>query len=319
VIVYEALRSEFSDDVLNNAIEARILESFERNLGHSTSKAEVQSWKNSMMYMNNALLAAGIPADAGVAIEFRVPQTSKRVDFILTGEDQDGRDSAVIVELKQWSEANATEKDAIVETYVGGGVREVLHPSYQAWTYAALIQDFNEAAHDGKIRLNPCAYLHNLEFDEGLKGPLYSEHLDRAPAFSRSEAQLLCNFLQKHIRKGDRKRVLYKIENGKLRPSKGLADHLASLLEGNKEFDLIDDQKLVYETALSKARVSQGGNKHVLIVEGGPGTGKSVVSLNLLVELTNKGLVAQYVTRNAAPRAVCLCECAGGRAGCANR
>jgi len=88
VIVYEATRGEFTDDVFSNAIEARILDSFRQRLGHSTGHSEVESWKNSMVYMNNALMGAGIPADAGVAIEYRIPQTAKRVDFILTGLDR---------------------------------------------------------------------------------------------------------------------------------------------------------------------------------------------------------------------------------------
>ncbi|MEM7708489.1 MAG: hypothetical protein AAF358_23240 [Pseudomonadota bacterium] len=82
MIIYDALRSEFTADVYDNAIEEQILNAF-RTHGHaSTSKSEIESWRNSMMYMNNALLGAGIPDDAGVAIEYKVPQTSKRVDFI---------------------------------------------------------------------------------------------------------------------------------------------------------------------------------------------------------------------------------------------
>ena len=311
MIVYEALRSEFTHDVISNVIERRILDAFERRVGHSTSKAEIESWKNSMVYMNNALLGAGIPADAGVAIEYKVPQTSKRIDFVLTGLDENNHDTAIIVELKQWSQAFVTEKDAIVEAFVGGNVREVPHPSYQAWTYAALIQDFNESAHDGRIKMRPCAYLHNMEFEEAIKSDFYAEHTERAPVFVKSDTQELQRFLQRYIRKGDQKRVLYLIEQGKLKPSKNLADHLASLLEGNKEFELIDEQKLVYEAAIAQAKDAQAGEKQVLIVEGGPGTGKSVVSINLLVELTRRQLVAQYVTRNAAPRAVYESKLAG--------
>ncbi|MDZ7683876.1 MAG: DUF2075 domain-containing protein [Gammaproteobacteria bacterium] len=304
MIVYEALRSDFADDVRYNRIEDRILDAFERELGRSTGRSEIESWKNSMIYMNNALTGAGIPHDAGVAIEYRIPQSSKRIDFILTGLDEAGRDTAVIVELKQWSEANATEKDAVVETVVGRGMREFPHPSYQAWTYAALIRDFNESAHDGKIDLRPCAYLHNMEAGDPIKGAFYAEHLDRAPLFLRSDAEALERFLQRYIRKGDRRRILYQLERGKLRPSKSLADHLASLLGGNREFDLIDEQKLVYETCLAAGQQANAGDKQVIIVEGGPGTGKSVVAVNLLVALTQAGKVAQYVTRNAAPRAV---------------
>ncbi|MCG6183477.1 DUF2075 domain-containing protein, partial [Anoxybacillus sp. LAT_26] len=44
--------------------------------------------------------------------------------------------------------------------------------------------------------------------------------------------------------------------------------------------------------------------KQVMIIEGGPGTGKSVLAINLLVALTNESMTCQYVTKNAAPRSI---------------
>src|SRR5688500_10701427 len=73
---------------------------------------------------------------------------------------------------------------------------------------------------------------------------------------------------------------------------------------GNREFIMLDEQKLVYETALWLTDKAQSGSKNVLIVEGGPGTGKSVVAINLMVEMTRRNYITQYVTKNAAPRAV---------------
>jgi len=104
---------------------------------------------------------------------------------------------------------------------------------------------------------------------------------------------------------------MYLIRDGKIRPSKNLADHLCSLLEGNEEFCLIDDQKVVYETAKLLAEISTPEKKNVLIVNGGPGTGKSVVAINLLVELTKRQMVTQYVTKNSAPREVYQSKLAG--------
>lgn len=102
------------------------------------------------------------------------------------------------------------------------------------------------------------------------------------------------------------------IDKGKLRPSKQLADALSSMLHGNQEFVLLDDQKIVYETALELARNSTStGKKHVLIVEGGPGTGKSVVAVNLLVQLTKENFLTQYVSKNAAPREVYTIKLSG--------
>ena len=102
------------------------------------------------------------------------------------------------------------------------------------------------------------------------------------------------------------------IENGKIRPSKSLQDVLASMLKGNQEFIMIDEQKLVYETALDMARKSyRDGNKRVLVVKGGPGTGKSILAINLLVKLTNENMVCSYVTKNAAPRNVYATKLSG--------
>lgn len=304
MIIYSATRGQFNNDVLSNQIEQRIIDAFASRAGRRAPKAEITAWRNSMQYMNNVLLQTDVPDDAGVAIEYGIPLTAKRVDFILTGQDAKARDVAVIVELKQWSEVEATDKDAVVKTFVGGGHREQPHPSYQAWTYAALIQDFNETVQEDNIQLAPCAYLHNCDDASALQSSFYADHLDRAPAFARADVVALRDFITRHIRRGDQNKLLYRIDHGRLKPSKSLIDHLSGLLRGNRVFQLIDDQKLVYETALDLVKQSRLGQKQVLIVAGGPGTGKSVVAVNLLVAATEKEWLAHYVTRNAAPREV---------------
>lgn len=55
-----------------------------------------------------------IPEDAGVAIAYQLPQSSKRIDFVITGEDEASRTKVVIVELKQWSQSRRSDKDAII-------------------------------------------------------------------------------------------------------------------------------------------------------------------------------------------------------------
>ena len=304
MIVYSSTKKNFVIDVVTNQIEKTILTSFVRELGHSTGKAEVASWRNSMQYMNNIMSDPEIPDDAGVAIEYKIPQTSKRIDFILTGINNENRKTAILIELKQWSEANITELDGMVKTFVGGNKREVSHPSYQVWSYATLLEDYNSNVQEQNISLIPCAYLHNYEPDNVIANDFYKEYIDKAPLFLRPDVLKLQAFIKKFVKHGDNGELLYTIEHGKIRPSKALADSLASMIDGNQEFILIDDQKLVYETALKLAKESTAVNKNVLIVEGGPGTGKSVVAINLLTELTKRGDVTQYVTKNSAPREV---------------
>lgn len=304
MIVYQATKSKFLEDILSNDIENIIAETVKKKLNRDTPRAEIASWKNSLVYMNTVLSDAEIPENSGVAIEYQIPQTSKRIDFILTGRDEAQVDHAVLIELKQWSTAKLTDKDSVLLTFVGGREGEHTHPSYQAWSYAALLNGFNQTVYEENIQLKPCAYLHNYVADDVITNSFYSDYIDKAPVFLKNDAIKLRDFIKKYVKYGDTSNIMYRIDNGKIKPSKSLADSLASMLKGNAEFVMIDEQKIVYETALSLAKRSSETNKNVLIVEGGPGTGKSVVAVNLLVALTKLGLVSQYVTKNAAPRTV---------------
>jgi len=371
MIVYQSTKEGFLDDVLRNEIDTKINQAFYDHLGRHTSPNEVLSWTNSMMHMSNVLMDNEIAANAGISIEFQIPLTSQRIDFIITGLDESQKEQVIIIELKQWSSAQLTDKDAMVRTRFQHGETETVHPSYQAWSYAALIESYNQTVRDEQINLVPCAYLHNYNPDNVITHPFYSYHTSKAPVFLKSDAVKLREFIKKFVKYGDNKDILYRIENGRLRPSKQLADSIASMIRGNREFIMraepsgspdrslesggnrefimraepsgspdrslategghdrldrnwvseggtdrswasagnrefimIDEQKGVYETALSMAARARSDKKRVLVVEGGPGTGKSVVAVNLLAELTQRGQVTRYVSKNAAPRAV---------------
>ena len=308
MIIYEATKKKFIEDVIQDKIEENIDTRFYEKMGYHTSLAERKAWNNSMQYMMKVLIDNNIPENSGIAIEFKIPNTSKRVDFIITGKNEELKNTGIIIELKQWTEANIVSgKDGIVQTFTGHALREVIHPSYQAWSYATTIEDYNETVQDEKIELYPCAYLHNYVdvTPQTLLSDEYKYYLEKAPVFIKGDVEKLRDFINKYIKYGDDKETLYMIENGKIRPSKSLQDALSSMLQGNEEFIMIDDQKIVYETALEKARKSyRDGNKRVLIVKGGPGTGKSVLAINLLVKLTTENMVCSYVTKNSAPRKV---------------
>lgn len=289
---------------MTNDIGNIIYDAFQAATGRKTSRSEIGSWINSLQYMDRVLKCDEIPNDVGVSIEYHLPQSSKRIDFILTGKDHQERDSAILIELKQWQKAQLTDSDAIVITQFQHGLRETLHPSYQAWSYKRLLEDFNATVQEEDIQLHPCAYLHNYDDDSVIGNAFYAEHISKAPLFLKSDALKLRDFIKTNVKYGDKNHIMYRIDHGKIKPSKNLADELLSMLKGNEEFILIDDQKVVFETAIRLAKKSSKKLKNVLIVEGGPGTGKSVVAINLLVRLTNLQLVAQYVTRNSAPRLV---------------
>ncbi len=306
MIIYLANKQEFLCDNDDRDIKDVIQRRYREITGKAVGSSELRAWGASLGRMASVLRDKDIPADTGVAVEYHIPQSCKRIDVTLTGRGIGDRKNAVIVELKQWETALATPKDAIVETFVGGGNREVVHPSYQAWSYALLLEGFNSAVYDGGISLLPCAYLHNYERDGVIDAPHYSNYIEKAPLFLKGETEIgrLRAFIKSHLKIGDDKTILHEIENGHIRPSKALADSLTKLMKGNEEFVLVDDQKTVYEAALAAGQNASAETPRVVVVEGGPGTGKTVVAINLLVALTAKGLLCQYVSKNAAPRAV---------------
>jgi len=307
LIVYQSTKERFLEDSESQAIEDVIATAYLRSTGRYASTGEFRAWQQSLMRMSEVLRDEEIPGTMGVGVEFGIPQTSKRIDFILSGESERREPRVVIIELKQWSGSRVSDKDGLVFANRGGyAEREGPHPCYQAWSYAALLQGFNEAVYEGDIGLKPCAYLHNYQRDGVIDSPSYSAYIEKAPLFLRghSERQKLREFIKQNVKHGDNGELLFKIDQGRIRPSKMLADSLVEMLKGNREFVLIDDQKVVYEECIAKAVKASDAGKQVVIVKGGPGTGKSVVAINLLVEITKRGLLTKYVSKNAAPRAV---------------
>jgi uncharacterized protein len=308
VIVYQADKSRFLDDHDNREIESVIASKYLKQTGRYAPEAEFRSWRNSLGEMAKVLRDPDIPNDIGVGVEFGIPQTSKRIDFILSGKTDDGPE-LIIIELKQWSEAKLAEKDGIIIARRGGpsSEREGPHPSYQAWSYAALLEGFNEAVYDRNVTLSPCAYLHNYVQDGVIDHPkYYGDYIQKAPLFLKGEIerQRLRDFIKQHVKYGDNAELIFEIENGRIKPSKMLVDSLVGMMKGNREFVLIDDQKVVFESSIALATRASAEMKQVAIIQGGPGTGKSVIAVNLLARLSKLGLVSKYVSKNAAPRAV---------------
>lgn len=306
MIVYRETKQQFLNDVYSDFIEKKIEQKVYDILHKKTPASEKRSWSNSMQYMYRVLQNNDIPYDVEVAIEYRIPNSNKRIDFIVSGEDLLGNSYLMIIELKQWDEAYKVEgKDAIVLTRLQGRMTETVHPSYQAWSYSSLIEDYNECVRQNRIILKPCAYLHNYQIkkQDPLIDECYKNYISKAPIFSKGQAAKLSQFIFEHIKKSNDK-ILEYIENGKIMPSKSLQDSLTSMLKNKKEFNLIDEQKIFYEKSLNILRNNFENKKKVYIIHGGPGTGKTILAINILVSAINENYNALYITKNTAPREV---------------
>lgn len=309
MIVYNGLKSDFMISVETDKIADEILANLKQKLGKTPSSNEFNSWKNSMQYMYKVMNDNEIPYNAGIAIEYNIPQSAKRVDFMISGYNSDNSPDVVVIELKQWQEIQkVVGLDGLVETFTGNARRRVVHPSYQAWSYSQLISDYNETVQKENVKVVPCAYLHNYE-KKNQADPLFDKqydiYLNAAPAFISGQVLALREFIKKYVKKGDNKDILYRVDNGVIRPSKRLQDSITSMLAGNKEFVMIDEQKVAYEEIRKLSLISQKDHKkRTIICKGGPGTGKSVIAIQLLAELTRHNQVVCYVSKNQAPRQV---------------
>jgi len=294
----------FVEDCERNQIAEKLRQSFSEAFGRAPGPSEVQSWKNSLRTLAMIFSRAGL-TNQGVMLEFQLPLTSKRVDCVLCGYGSDGAPTAVAIELKQWETCEESAGDHEVTTYVGGSNRDVLHPSVQVSRYAQFLRDNHEACHadPDPVRVTACAYLHNYFSRPGdpLLADKFAAARHEAPLFTADDVDDFVAFVTEQVGHGDGLEVLRRVEENRYRASKKLMEHVASVIQDKPEYTLLDEQLIAFDTVMTAARRGvHDRRKQVIIVKGGPGTGKSVLAINLLSRLLAEHYSTHYVTGSKA-------------------
>lgn len=300
--LYSGTSREFIADSVRNQVEEKLSLAFFNCFRYHPSPGEKNSWRNSLRAMALVIQAADL-LDHGILLEYQLPLSSRRLDCLLCGRDNSGSQGAVIVELKQWEKCAPAEGDRVV-TWLGGGNREVLHPSVQVGQYHTYLSDFHTAFYeDDPVLLDSCTYLHNYRFTprDPLLDHKFCDPIRMSPVFSADDVDDLCSHLVLRLEGGHGSQVLERIENGRYRPGRKLLDHVSSVIRERDEYVLLDEQLVAYDRVLACARKGQvTGGKTTVIVKGGPGTGKSVIAINLMADLSFAGYNAQYATGSRA-------------------
>lgn len=284
MIIYESSKKDFCNYVDDNKILDKILEGFKSkgiNLENKTS--EKRSWQNSMHFVNSLINTEKISDDTYVAIEYKLNYSRQRIDFMIFGNNKLNEKNFIILELKQWETAQDSNKNDIVVTYVGKDYREVVHPSYQAFEYLYCLNSFYKSITNEHISGHSYAYLHNADKDQNknLLNQLIYTTIIKHPIFFKNDTKELREKIIRLVGNGKGKEILYSIENSQIVPSKDLIKTVSETLNGKKEYELVDSQKIVFENIIAK----YNEENNVFIINGNPGTGKSVVAINLLVKL----------------------------------
>ncbi|MEX2563432.1 MAG: DUF2075 domain-containing protein [Nitriliruptoraceae bacterium] len=301
--LYWGTTSGFVETTKQNLIADRLRSAFFDSYGWNPPESEIRSWRNSLRALSNAIELGGF-LDHGMLLEFQLPLTSKRLDAMITGHDRNGHPAAVIVELKQWSDdVQPSSVEDMVAVRYGKGLKETLHPSAQVGQYRQYLADAHEAFHDGNVLLRACSYLHDFHHDDQseLLAPRHANLLGVYPLFAGDRVTELVEFLDNHLGDGRGLGVLRTVREGKYRPHKKLLDHTAAMIQGEPAYVLLDEQQEAFKSILAKvAETRDLGTKAVFVIRGGPGTGKSVIALNLVAELAANEYAVHHATGSAA-------------------
>ena len=303
MLLYSSSCTDFYEDVETERIEDKLTAAFKAQMGHQPIRGERLAWKHSLTSLHFAAKRAGL-SDQGVIVEYELPQTSKRLDVMFTGADERGADSATVIELKQWEKCEPADGEHVV-TWVGGGDREVLHPSVQVGQYVSYLEGGQSVFHEGDppVAASGSAYLHNYRFvsDDPLLEAKFNEITARCPIYTKDDQRALIEELERKVGAGPGNNVLQRVLDSSPKPSKKLLESTSRMLDGNDEYVLLDEQLVAFDRVIAEVRraLAQGTSSTVLIV-GGPGTGKSVIALNLIAALSADGHNAKHATGSKA-------------------
>jgi DUF2075 family protein len=302
VIIYRESKAQYLADVDTNVLKTRLAEAFRTKTGSIPSDSYV--WADEYSRFAMALSKAKVDDEIDVAIEYHISSAGRfRVDVLLAGSDG-VHDNALIVELKAWEDAQVSEVENLVVCRTRGRP-ERPHPCVQARKYKGLILRFNQDVRQQRIHVEAAAYLFNLRRrqPEPLEDDRYRTALAESKLFLADDVAQLRSFIERLVPKKPTKDVVYIIDNGKLLPTDELVARVSSMLEGNEEFDLIDEQEVAFQVIKHRVLKAKGlMRRHVFVVEGGPGTGKSVIAVRLLAEVLKAKRMGFFIAPNRAFR-----------------
>lgn len=301
--LYAGSAQEFVSDVTHNLLSDKLNESFTAYYGRRPAPSEITSWTNSLQFVKTLVDESKL-YDAMLVLEFELPYSTMRIDCLFFGGGVKGEDNVVLMELKQWSNVKDCEIDGNVVVYMGHAERQVPHPSQQVGEYRDYLQDFvTFFEEEPNVKLSSCVYCHNYSKKQEtvLSASKFNDYLRESPLFCKEDFDSLSEYLKSKLSKGSGLELFNRFVISPIRPSKKLVEHTHHMITGQKVFHLIDDQLAANNAILDRAKkASKLKKKTVIIVRGGPGTGKSVIALNVLAELLSKQLTVYHATGSAA-------------------
>lgn len=301
MILYEGTVENFNEDVMQNRIADRAAEKYRAHYNRKPGESEYRSWATSLAILNNSFQYAGL-RDNQILIEYELPYSSQRIDVVLFGSGYKEGENVVILELKQWSNDNVLDADAEGNVIVDYGTfrMEQPHPSLQVQGYYFHLKDFKKLFSEKNApRLSAASYAHNYSKNNNpiLFGNKFAGIIREFPLFAKEDAIELARYLKVRLQGGKGQIIYERFAGSPIGPSKKLLDHTSEMINKQQIFNLIDDQIAAYNSIMHKTKqLSRTKQKSIVVVKGGPGTGKSVIALEVMGEMLRQGKTVMHAT-----------------------
>lgn len=288
-----------SAGLLTDAVDAarlgeKLAEKFAFAYGYRASDSEKRSWSNSLSALARTLDEAGL-GKVEVLIEYQLPQTSKRADVVLCGtHPRTGKPSYVVVELKQWTRAAAVRD--VPELCSVPGLGTVLQPAFQVRGYCQYMRDFVYVLGDDSAHLAGAVFLHNMAGPDGVWLSAAATDGD-SQVFTAATKADFEDFLVSRLAAASGSRAADTLLRSVVGPSRKLLTLAADEIRDREQFILLDEQKVAFLLVTHAVEHAHAADaKQVVIVTGGPGSGKSVIALSLIGELSRLGRSVVHAT-----------------------
>lgn len=305
MILYEETIEHFNEDVMQNRIADRAAEKYRAHYNRDPGDREYRSWATSLAILNNSFLYAGLKENH-VLIEYELPYSSQRIDVLLFGKDNGDQENVVMLELKQWSNDKVTEAHSEGNVVVDYGAfrKEQAHPSLQVQGYFFYLKDFIKIFSERNApSLNASTYAHNYSKNGApiLFSSKFANLVKEFPIFAKEDSLELSRYLKDRLGGGGGQLLYERFTGSPIGPTKKLLDHTSEMINKQQIFNLIDEQIAAYNAIMHKAKqLTRTKQKSIVIIKGGPGTGKSVIALEVMGELLRQGRKVVHATGAAA-------------------
>jgi uncharacterized protein len=290
---------EFIREAESGSLPADMLADLYRHRGVQVPDAELNSWAQSLPALSRVCKRIAA-TDLSVVLEYHLPFSGLRIDAVLLGRSQDGHLTALIVELKQWSVVE-TAGDESLNVVVAG--QEHAHPSQQALNYAEYLTDVHSSFVDGRLAAASCAYLHNLapQTGEAINDAKFASLLAISPSFTDGDEEIFADHILKLVGAGGGAHALTLLGGGHFKPSRKLVEAVEETLDGDLRWRLVGEQQDAYNAIMAAVKTAKSRKrKYIILVRGGPGTGKTVIAMQVLADALRLGYAAVHSTGGAA-------------------